>query len=126
MEALKQMPNYVKFMKEILTKRRRLGEFETVAMIGECSMIMQNKLPTKVKDPGSFTIPCSIEYFYTGRVVCELRANINLMSKSIYKKLGIRTSRPTSVTLQLADKTLAYPEGILEDVLIKVDKFFSL
>ena len=49
-EALQQMPNYAKFVKDVLTKRRRLGEFETVAMTGECSMLMQNKLPPKSKD----------------------------------------------------------------------------
>ena len=82
-------------------------------MTGECSMLMQNKLPRKLKDPGSFTIPCSIGDFYTGRALCDLGASINLMPKSIYTQLGIGTARPTSVTLQLADRTLAYPEGIL-------------
>ncbi|XP_062118983.1 uncharacterized protein LOC133832688 [Humulus lupulus] len=60
-EALEQMPNYVKFMKDILTWKRRLGEFETVALTKECSSFLQNKMPPKMKDPGSFTIPCTID-----------------------------------------------------------------
>ncbi|KAL5556375.1 hypothetical protein UlMin_038611 [Ulmus minor] len=106
-EALEQMPNYVKFMKDMLTKKRRFGEFETVALTRECSAVLQNKLPPKLKDPGSFTIPSSI----------------NLMPMSIFKKLGIGEARPTTVSLQLADRSIAHPEGKIEDVLVKVDKF---
>ncbi|KAA3467057.1 bromodomain-containing protein [Gossypium australe] len=66
-EALEQMPNYVKFMKDILSKKRRLGEFETVALTKGCTTMLMNKLPPKLKDPGSFTIPCSIGNHYVGK-----------------------------------------------------------
>ncbi|XP_062093732.1 uncharacterized protein LOC133799748 [Humulus lupulus] len=59
-DVLEQMPNYVKFLKDILTKKRRLGEFETVALTKCCSAIQKNKIPPKLKYPGSFTIPISI------------------------------------------------------------------
>ncbi|MCI62023.1 hypothetical protein A2U01_0083280, partial [Trifolium medium] len=59
-EALEQMPKYAKFMKELLTKKQKPLEDETVDMTEECSAIIQKKLPQKKKDPGSFTIPCSI------------------------------------------------------------------
>ncbi|XP_022155097.1 uncharacterized protein LOC111022229 [Momordica charantia] len=59
-EALEQMPNYVRFLKEILPKKRTLGEYETVAMTKACSTILTSKIPAKMKDPGSFTIPISI------------------------------------------------------------------
>ena len=122
-EALEQMPNYVKFMKEILSKRRRLGEFETVALTKECGLISQNTLPPKLKDPGSFTIPCSIGYTYVGKALCDLGASINLMPMSVFKQLGIGEARPTTVTLQLADRSFVHPEGKIEDVLVRVDKF---
>ncbi|KAL5580892.1 hypothetical protein UlMin_013334 [Ulmus minor] len=122
-EALEQMPNYVKFMKDMLTKKRRFGEFETVALTRECSAVLQNKLPPKLKDPGSFTIPCSIGNQYFGKALCDLGASINLMPMSIFKKLGIGEARPTTVSLQLADRSIAHPEGKIEDVLVKVDKF---
>ncbi|KAL5552044.1 hypothetical protein UlMin_002220 [Ulmus minor] len=122
-EALEQMPNYVKFMKDMLTKKRRFGEFETVALTRECSTVLQNKLPPKLKDPGSFTIPCSIGNQYFGKALCDLGASINLMPMSIFKKLGIGEARPTTVSLQLADISIAHPEGKIEDVLVKVDKF---
>ncbi|KAL5542654.1 hypothetical protein UlMin_010364 [Ulmus minor] len=122
-EALEQMPNYVKFMKDMLTKKRRFGEFENVALTRECSAVLQNKLPLKLKDPGSFTIPCSIGNQYFGKALCDLGASINLMPMSIFKKLGIGEARPTTVSLQLADRSIAHSEGKIEDVLVKVDKF---
>ncbi|KAL5555585.1 hypothetical protein UlMin_037821 [Ulmus minor] len=122
-EALDQMPNYMKFMKDMLTKKRQFGEFETVALTRECSAVLQNKLPPKLKDPGSFTIPCSIGNQYFGKALCDLGASINLMPMSIFKKLGIGEARPTTVSLQLADRSIAHPEGKIEDVLVKVDKF---
>ncbi|XP_024028414.1 uncharacterized protein LOC112093694 [Morus notabilis] len=103
-EALEQMPSYAKFMKDLMTKKHRLGEFKTVALTEECSAILQNKLPPKLKDPGSFTIPCSIGNQYFGRALCDLGASINLMPMSIFKKLGIGEARPTTVSLQLADR----------------------
>ncbi|XP_062104029.1 uncharacterized protein LOC133815176 [Humulus lupulus] len=122
-EALEQMLNYVKFMKDILTRKRRLGEFEIVALTKECSSFLQNKLPPKMKDPGSFTIPCTIGNSYCGMALCDLGASINLMPMSVSRQLGIGEVRPTTVTLQLADRSLAYPDGKIEDVLVKVDKF---
>ena len=122
-EALEQMPNYVKFLKDILSKKRRLGEFETVALTQECSSILQNKLPKKLKDPGSFTIPCFIGEIFCGRALCDLGASINLMPLAVFKKLGIGEARPTTITLQLADRSFAHPEGKIEDVLVRVDKF---
>ena len=59
-DALEQMPGYVKFLKDILSKKRRFLDFETVNLTEECSAILLRKLPQKLKDPGNFTIPCTI------------------------------------------------------------------
>ncbi|KAL5555212.1 hypothetical protein UlMin_037448 [Ulmus minor] len=120
------MPNYVKFMKDVLTNKSKLGEFEMVALTNECSLLLQTKTPPKLKDPGSFTIPCSIGNTYCGRALCYLGASTNLMPMSVFKQLGIGDAHPTTVTLQLADRSFAHPEGKIEDVLIQVDKFVFL
>ncbi|XP_062103105.1 uncharacterized protein LOC133814123 [Humulus lupulus] len=120
------MPNYVKFLKDILAKKRKLGKFETVALTEGCSAILKNKIPPKLKDPGSFTIPCSIGGRDVGRPLCHLGASINLMPMLIFKKLGIGKARPTIVTLQLADRFMAHPEGKIKDVLVQFDKFIFL
>ncbi|XP_022846365.1 uncharacterized protein LOC111369115 [Olea europaea var. sylvestris] len=122
-ETLAQMPNYAKFLKEVMSKKRKLEEFETVKLTEECSAILQKKLPHKLKDPGSFNIPCNIGGITFDRVLCDLGANINLMPLSVFKQLGLGEVKPTTLTLQLADRSITYPKGIIEDVLAKVDKF---
>ena len=122
-DALEQMPSYVKFMKDILSQKKRLADFETVNLTEECSAILQKKLPQKLKDPGSFTIPCTIGNAIFERALCDLGASINLMPLSIFKRLGLGEACPTTVTLQLADRSLKHPRGVIEDVLVKVDKF---
>ena len=122
-EALEQMPGYVKFMKDVLSKKRKLGDYETVTLSKECSAILQKKLPPKLKDPGSFTILCAIRNAVFERALCDLGASINLMSWLIFKKLKLGEARLTPVTLQLADRSLTHSRGIIEDVLVKVDNF---
>ena len=110
-DALEQMPSYVKFMKEILSNKRRLSDFETVNLTEECSAILQQKLPQKLKDPSSFTIPCTIRNSIFDKALCDLGASINLMSLSIFRRLGLGKARLTTVTLQLVDRSLKHPTG---------------
>lgn len=121
-DALEQMPSYAKFVKDLLTRKRRLEEYETIALTEECSAVLLKKLPPKLKDPGSFAVPCTIGDKYVGKALCDLGASINLMPLSIFKQLGLGVCNPTTVTLQLADRSLTYPRGVVEDVLVKVDK----
>ncbi|XP_038902358.1 uncharacterized protein LOC120088991 [Benincasa hispida] len=116
------MPSYVKFLKDILANKRKLGEYEIVALMHECSALFQNNLPKKLKDPGSFTLPCSIGRKEVG-ALCDLGASINLMPLSIFRKLGIGEARPTIVTLQLVHRPITHSERKIEDVLVQVDKF---
>uniref|UniRef100_A0A6I9QLR0 Uncharacterized protein LOC105037599 n=1 Tax=Elaeis guineensis var. tenera TaxID=51953 RepID=A0A6I9QLR0_ELAGV len=88
-EALAQMPSYAKFLKVILSKKRRLEDHETVMLIEECSAIIQNKLPSKLKNPGSFTIPCNISNIEFTEALCDLGVSINLMPLSVFRKLGL-------------------------------------
>ena len=122
-KALEQIPGYMKFMKDILSKKRKFGDYVTVALLEECSAILQKKLPPKLKDPGSFTFPCAIGNAVFEIAMCDLGTSINLMSWSIFKKMKLGEARPTTVTLQLADRSLTHLRGIIEDVLVKVDKF---
>ena len=95
-------------------------------LMGECSTLFLKKLPQKLKDLGSFTIPCTIGNVHFDKVLCDLGASVNLMPFSIYKKLGLGEVKPTTVHLQLADRSIKYPKGVVEDVLIKVDKLIFL
>uniref|UniRef100_A0A803Q744 Retrotransposon gag domain-containing protein n=1 Tax=Cannabis sativa TaxID=3483 RepID=A0A803Q744_CANSA len=94
-DELEQMPNYVKFMKE--------------------------KLPQKLKDLSSFSIPHEIGALRFENSLCDLGASINLIPLSVFKKLGNSEVKRTTISLQLEDHSFTYPRGIIEDVLIKVD-----
>ncbi|XP_024972667.1 uncharacterized protein LOC112511316 [Cynara cardunculus var. scolymus] len=122
-EAFEQMSSYAKFLKDILCKKKKLNEYETVVMTEGCSALLSSKIPPKLKDPRSFTIPCSIGGKEIGKALCDLGASINLMPLSVFNTLGIGEARPTIVTLQLADKSITYPRRKIEDVLVQVKKF---
>ncbi|XP_062075362.1 uncharacterized protein LOC133779414 [Humulus lupulus] len=94
-----------------------------MALTKECSSFLHDKLPPKLKDLGSFTISCTIGDTYCGMALCDLGASINLMPMSVFKQLAIGEVRPTTVTLQLPDRSLSHPNGRIEDVLVRVDKF---
>ncbi|XP_063949903.1 uncharacterized protein LOC135152745 [Daucus carota subsp. sativus] len=116
------MPSYAKFMKDIQSRKLKLEDLETVALTEECSAVLQQKLPPKLKDLGSFTIPCTIGPLSFDKCLCDLGASTNLMPLSVFKKLGLPEPKPTNMYLQLADRSITYPRGIVEDVLVKVDK----
>ncbi|XP_021639481.2 uncharacterized protein LOC110634691 [Hevea brasiliensis] len=118
------MPSYVKFLKEILSNKRKLKDYETVALTEECNAILQNKLPPKLKDLRSFSIPCLIGNMNINKALCDLSASMNLMPLLICQKLNVRDLKLTTILLQLVNKAVKYPIGILENISIKVGKFF--
>ncbi|GJX31065.1 DNA-directed DNA polymerase [Tanacetum coccineum] len=122
-EALAQMPKYAKFLKGLLTNKARLEEACKIIINERCSVILLNKLPSKEKDPGSFTIPCDIGQSHIDNALADLRASVSLMPYTMYKKLGLGEPKATRMSLELADRSIQYPRGIIKNVLIKVDKF---
>ncbi|GKA27603.1 putative nucleotidyltransferase, ribonuclease H [Tanacetum coccineum] len=88
-----------------------------------CSAVLLNKLPLKEKNPGSFTIPYDIGQLHIDNALADLGASISLMPYTMYEKLGLGEPKATRMSLELADRSIQYPRGIIENVLIKVDKF---
>ncbi|XP_058008233.1 uncharacterized protein LOC131182892 [Hevea brasiliensis] len=117
-------PLQLKLKLEIISNKRRLEDYETVAFTEECSAILQSKLPPKLKDPGSFSKPCHIGKTSIKRALCDLGASVNLMPFSICEKLKVGHLKPITISLQLADRSIKYAVGILENVPLKVGKFF--
>ncbi|XP_022871978.1 uncharacterized protein LOC111391067 [Olea europaea var. sylvestris] len=117
------MPSYAKFLKDILSNKRKLEEHETVCLNEECSVILLKKLPPILNDPGSFTISCTIGSNYFEHSLCDLGASVNLMPLSIYRSLGLGETKPTTISLQLANRSIKRPKRIIEDEIVKVDKF---
>ncbi|XP_019173820.1 PREDICTED: uncharacterized protein LOC109169392 [Ipomoea nil] len=123
-EALANMPSYAKYIKEIVSNKKKLEEFATVHLNEECSAILQSKLPPKLMDPGSFSIPCTIGNTVVDKCLCDLGASINLMHLTLFNKLEIAEMKPTTISLQLADRSVKYPLGVVEDILVKVGKLY--
>ncbi|PHT24708.1 hypothetical protein CQW23_35611 [Capsicum baccatum] len=121
-EALEQMPGYAKFIKDLLTKKRA-SSYELADNVHHCSAIATRSLVQKKADPGAFTIPCTIGSLDFAKALCDLGASINLMTLSIYKKLGLGDPTPTNMRLVMADRSVKRPVGILNDVLVKVSSF---
>ncbi|KAK8708621.1 hypothetical protein V6N13_059659 [Hibiscus sabdariffa] len=112
-----------KLLKDMVSRKKRIKEFETTAATETCLALMHNKVPAKKSDPGSFTIECFIGHNYPTKALCDPGASINLMPKSVFQKLGIGEAKPTTVMLQLADHSFVQPEGKIRDILVQVDKF---
>ncbi|GKE60674.1 reverse transcriptase domain-containing protein [Tanacetum coccineum] len=89
----------------------------------ECSMIVQNKLPPKLGDPGSFLILCTVEGSFEYLALADLSASINLMPYSLYASLPRNTLKPARMSIRLANHTYQYPMGIVENMLVQVRKF---
>ncbi|XP_049345015.1 uncharacterized protein LOC125809411 [Solanum verrucosum] len=115
------MPGYAKFMKELVTKKKSL-DFETIEFSHSCSAIMTKELK-KREDPRAFTILCTIGMLQFAKALCDLGASINLMPYAIYKKLGLREPKATTMRLLMEDRSIKHPVGILYDILVKVDRF---
>ncbi|XP_070040900.1 uncharacterized protein [Nicotiana tomentosiformis] len=120
-EALEQMSGYAKIMKDLVTKKRSMN-CEMIKMTYQVSVIVHSMDP-KLEDPGAFTIPCTIGSVDFAKALCDLGVSINLMPYFMFKTLGIRQPRPTSMRLQMAYRTMKKPLGIIDDVLVRVDKF---
>ncbi|XP_019434536.1 PREDICTED: uncharacterized protein LOC109341151 [Lupinus angustifolius] len=121
MEAMEQIPTYAKFMKDLLTKKRKFSE-ETVTLEARCNVIIQKSLLEKTKDPCNFKIPTTIGELFVGKALLDLDASINLTPMSMLKRIGDLEIKPTRMTLQLTDRSVKYPYGVAGDVLVKVDK----
>ncbi|XP_021727705.1 uncharacterized protein LOC110694850 [Chenopodium quinoa] len=123
-DLVSQVPMYAKFLKEVITKKKDIGGVETVALTAECSTILQNKSPPKLKDPGSFSIPCHVGALFIDKALCDLGASVSVMPHSVCNRLNMRALKCTQITLQMADRSIKYPLVILEDVPVRVGKFF--
>ena len=116
-DAIKNPP-YSKYMKDIVTNKRKIPIDAITAMLADYSF--KGKLPEKRGDPGIPTIPCKIKEAYVKYALCDLGAGVSVMPFSLYKKLNLNKLVPTEISLQMADKTTAVPIGICEDVPISI------
>ncbi|XP_057249102.1 uncharacterized protein LOC130590632 [Beta vulgaris subsp. vulgaris] len=87
-DLISQVPVYAKFLKDMITKKKDFGGIDRVALTEECSAVLQNKIPPKLKDPG---------------------ASVSVMPLSVCNKLNLGALKCTQITLQMADRSVKYP-----------------
>ncbi|RDY07268.1 hypothetical protein CR513_08633, partial [Mucuna pruriens] len=130
LDAIKKILKYAKFLKELCVhKRKKIKENVEVGCI--VSALTRNEeftvgalqaLPKKCRDPGIFSVPCTIGDCTFVDAMLDLGASINVMPTSIYKSLNFGDLEPTGMTIQLANRSVVQPLGVLEDVLVQVNE----
>ncbi|XP_020415553.1 uncharacterized protein LOC109948059 [Prunus persica] len=124
LDAIKKIPSYAKILKEVCSSKKKLSDLDKVILTEQCNAVLLHKLPPKKKDPGSFNISCTIGNSNFKSALIDLGASINLMPFSVFQRLGQGDLKPTSIILQLADRSITYPRGVIEDRIIKVDNLY--
>ena len=124
LDIIKQVPTYAKFLKDLCTITKGLGIDKKAFLTEQVSSIIQCKTMVKYKDPGAPTISVNIGGTCIDKALVDLGASVNLLPYSVYRQLGLGELKLTNITLSLADRSVKIPKGIVEDVLVKVDKFY--
>ncbi|CAA0819097.1 Unknown protein, partial [Striga hermonthica] len=109
------------YANDLVTKKRKSGDGEKV-VVYETASAMQHDLHKKERDPGGFMIKIALGNGKEASGKLDLGAGINLMPFSIFQRLGLGDLRPTRMCLQLADRSIRYPKGVVEDVLVRVGR----
>ncbi|GJU29735.1 reverse transcriptase domain-containing protein [Tanacetum coccineum] len=109
--------------KELISNKHKIEQIYAAFLSDESSAMIQNKVPPKLRDPGSFLIPCNFNKTFSCNALADVGASINLMPYSLYAKLSLETIKPTRISVSLADRSFQYPIGIAENMLVEVGKF---
>ncbi|GJR40512.1 reverse transcriptase domain-containing protein [Tanacetum coccineum] len=123
LKEIRQTDNYPKYMKDLMASKQLTKEDDKVRMNSRCSALLQNQLPPKENDPGSFILPCFIRRLDFNNALADLGASISIMPFSMFKRLGIGKLEPIDMVIEMADDTKCIPKGIVKNMLIKNDKF---
>ncbi|GKB42849.1 reverse transcriptase domain-containing protein [Tanacetum coccineum] len=122
-DALLHMPKFASTFKSLLSNKEKLFELANTLLNENCSAVLLKKFPKKLGDPGKFLIPCDFPKLDECLALADLGASINLMPLSVWKELSLSELTPTRMTLELANRSVAYPVGVAKDVFVKVGKF---
>ena len=106
-------------------KRKRNAK-KKAFLAKQVTVILQNNNALKYKDPGCPIISCFIGEHKIERALLDLGASVNVLPYSVFRSLNLSELKPTSVTLLLADRFVKVPRGMVENVLVQVDKFIYL
>ncbi|XP_022861772.1 uncharacterized protein LOC111382129 [Olea europaea var. sylvestris] len=121
-----QVPTYAKVLKDLCTMKRKYHVKKIAFLTEQVSTLTEQRIPPKYKDPGCPTISFVIGNRELAQALLDLGVSVNLMPYAIYLLLVLGEMKPTSVVLQLVDRSTIRPRRVVEDVLVQVDKFYYL
>nr|GEZ32202.1 reverse transcriptase domain-containing protein [Tanacetum cinerariifolium] len=122
-DALILMPKFASTLKALIGNKEKLSEMAITTMNEHYSVVILNKLPRKLGDPGKFLIPCEFSGMDECLALADLGASINLMPLAVWEGLSLPELTLTCMTLELMDRLVSIPIGIVKDVSFKVGVF---
>nr|GEY01464.1 reverse transcriptase domain-containing protein [Tanacetum cinerariifolium] len=117
------LKEFASTFKAFIGNKEKLSEMARTLMNEHCSVVILNKLPRKLRDPGKFLIPCEFPGMDECLAIADLGASINLMPLSMWEGLLLPEFTLTRMTLKLTDRSVSKPIGIAKDVSVKVGVF---
>jgi len=124
LDVVRQIPKYVKFLKELCTNRRHVRDNEIVNLGRNVASLIKKpiEIPQKCKDPSMFFVPCVIGSTKFDNAMLDLGASINVMPLSVFTSLHLGPLKTTWMVIQLVNRSIVNPADVLEDVPVQVDK----
>ncbi|XP_071700359.1 uncharacterized protein [Rutidosis leptorrhynchoides] len=121
--VLKGVPNYGRFIKELISQRGKYHDETSFFIEEECNKILASRprIPKNLGDPGKFVFPCKFSELEVFNALADLGASINLMPHSLYERLGLGPLKPTRIRIRLANHSFDTAIGIAEDILVSID-----
>ncbi|XP_071704393.1 uncharacterized protein [Rutidosis leptorrhynchoides] len=120
-DVLAGMPNYRKFLKDLMAKKGEHEQASSAFLEAECAAILKKSdMPPKLGDPGPFIVPCRIDDSEIFRCLTDSGASTNLMPLSVYSRLGFDELKSTNTGVRLINQSISKPIGIAENLVIKI------
>ncbi|GJW37908.1 retrovirus-related pol polyprotein from transposon TNT 1-94 [Tanacetum coccineum] len=123
---IQKTPEYTRHLQELVSNKIQIEELSMVKLNARCSAVLQNRFPPKIIDTGSFVLPCIIGNTTVSNALADLGASISVIPFSMFKHLGLGNPRPDIMVIEMADRSMQSPKGIVENVLVKIHKFSFL
>ena len=125
-ESLAQVPEYAKFLQDLIDTRQKLEKIVMVVLSEHSSKVIMGEIPNKMGDLGRLTLPCEFGNNMKTYALADSGATINLMPYPFYQKFDLPDLKATRRTIHMANRFMTHPQGIVEDILVKIRKFVFL
>ena len=104
--------------------KKRKGKQKEVIVSEKVSAMIESRTIEKLPDLGSFVLDCCISTERFSHSLCDLASSINVIPHFVAVRLGMSALKPTKIIIVLADRSKRIPEGVLEDVPVRIGDFF--